>query len=142
VRNDAWHWTRAFIGVLGWLDTFLPGVLYGSYVAVLLAGALLDDSGTARLGLADRGVMVGLFLVSVLALMTSLYVVWNALGYPVVQGVQGRYFIPFAPLLLLALHGGRLGGSSAPFLGAGVAVYLIGVLSVTAVVLVNRYYEG
>jgi uncharacterized membrane protein len=34
----------------------------------------------------------------------TLYITFTKVAYPIVAGVQGRYFIPFAPLLITSLH--------------------------------------
>ena len=51
-----------------------------------------------------------LFLFGVLGILGLAYLGWCRVGQALVHGVQGRYFAPFVPLLLLALpaRGGRL----------------------------------
>ncbi len=142
IRVDWWNWTRSFIGVLGWLDTVLPTPLYVSYLGVLTLVALADNRSPVELTVRQRLVLASLFVLSVLALLTSLYVVWNALRFPVVQGIQGRYLIPFAPLLFLSLHNHRVRLGAPAVLGILVAAYIAGALAATAAVLVNRYYLG
>ena len=46
------------------------------------------------------------FLISggiVLLIMTGMYITWTGVGSDVIQGVQGRYFIPILFLALLCL---------------------------------------
>jgi len=101
------HWNGFYtscIGILGWLDTPLPRVVYrGS--AVLLGVTLL-------IGRQPRppevwppwwsAIMAGLiFLTSTLLLALACYLSWTPVGAPQVEGIQGRYFLPLAPLALL-----------------------------------------
>jgi len=41
-------------------------------------------------------------LLAVGAVFFSLYVIWTPVGAPVIDGVQGRYFLPIAPFLAVA----------------------------------------
>ena len=96
------QYALTFVGVLGILDVELPGPLYLGYGLGLLAVALADDPPRAF----GRGVRLGfvaLFAASVVLLMTLVYVAWNPPGGAVVRGFGGRYLLPLAPLLLLAV---------------------------------------
>ena len=42
------------------------------------------------------------------ALMGSMLIAWTAMSSPVISGVQGRYFLPFLPVLLMAVKNRRL----------------------------------
>jgi uncharacterized membrane protein len=87
-----------FVGVLGWLSVPLPMAAY-----VLPPLALLAAWGGQE-RLPRRHVMpltsFGLAIVaaSTLLLMTALYLTWTPVGGFVVEGIQGRYFLPLAPL--------------------------------------------
>jgi uncharacterized membrane protein len=42
-------------------------------------------------------------IASIVSIELSEYISWTAVGANVIEGVQGRYFIPIAPLLLVAI---------------------------------------
>jgi uncharacterized membrane protein len=90
--------TKQFVGVLGWLNVDLPSqvrfLATGAAILGLLAGSP-DDSKLTR-----WQSVVSLLLVfgSVVLVAMALYVTWTPVGYPVVHGIQGRYFLPLAPL--------------------------------------------
>jgi uncharacterized membrane protein len=140
LRSDGWWYFQMFIGVLGWLDTVLPTPVYHAYLVALVAVALADNREVVPMGLPARLTTWLLFGGAVLGIMTTLYVVWNALAFPVVQGVQGRYFIPFAPLLFLPLYNQRLRVPRPDLLGVAVAGFVTVILLVTVRVVVSRYY--
>ena len=52
-------------------------------------------------------VFVVTFLTIVLLIFTSLYIQWTAVGAPVIDGVQGRYFLPILLLVPIALCRGK-----------------------------------
>lgn len=127
VRELAWLWAASFVGVLGHADTWLPDWLYRAALALLLVVALLDGGAASPVRGWARGLALGLASAGVLATLVLAYLGWNEVGAPLVRGVQGRYFAPFAPLVLVALHAGRapalpaaarlgVAGSSALFL--------------------------
>jgi uncharacterized membrane protein len=57
-----------------------------------------------------------LFLTAAVIVLTLLYLQWNRLGAPVVEGFQGRYLYPLIPLVLVLLPSGgrRAFGLDAP----------------------------
>ena len=94
---------RELFGQLGWLDVRLPAALL-----VLLAGALavlaLAD-GTAGLRLAPRwrlGVLA-ILGAGVLTIFGAMYVLHTPPGARGIEGIQGRYFIPFTPAAFFLL---------------------------------------
>lgn len=90
----------SFIGCLGWLDTLLPPLLLVAYYLILFIqpfGELEDLAHVSkfnRLALLTTG--IGFFLV-----IHVIFYIKDKGGFVDIDGVQGRYFIPFAPLLLL-----------------------------------------
>jgi hypothetical protein len=52
----------------------------------------------------------GIFILVVVLLETAIYILWTPVGFPNVEGVQGRYFIPLAPLFFLVFVNNRLIG--------------------------------
>ena len=95
---------REFVGVLGWIDVVLPGWFYGIAGIALMLAILCTLVGTRpllsswRLGIAFLAAVMASALVFLLIYMT-----WSPLGFPVVDGVQGRYFLPIALLLSVCL---------------------------------------
>lgn len=140
LRGDGWLYWRMFIGVLGWLDTVLPTPVYASYLFVLVAIAVIDNREVVLLSPVNRAAIWSVFGASVLVVMTTLYISWNALAFPVVQGVQGRYFIPVAPLLFLPLYSQKIRVRTFDAISVVVASYTTVILLVTTHVLVRRYY--
>ncbi len=85
--------------------------------------------------------MLLVLALSVAALGVSIYVMWSPTGAPIIEGVQGRYFIPMSPLLLLplCLRRGAI-DLAAKRLHWAVIGYLIWAMAVTLYTLANRYY--
>ncbi len=101
------EYLEMFVGVLGWLDTVLPEPVWMLYGVVLLLVALLEKDPDIPVPRRAKLVSFAALTLGVLAIMTAMY-----LALPpqngVVAGVQGRYFIPLAPLFFLSPYNQRI----------------------------------
>lgn len=91
------------VGVLGWLDTPLPGWVYPTWWLAILAIAVVDGGAASPIRSASRVLCAGLAVGGALASIVLIYLV-NPVGHRPISGVQGRYFLPFLPLALFSLH--------------------------------------
>ncbi len=72
-------------------------------IALLLGLALFDKESKYKGKIKDN-IIFGLTSFIILGLIfTSLYVQWSHPGKIAIEGIQGRYFIPFLPLILLLI---------------------------------------
>jgi uncharacterized membrane protein len=117
---------------LGYAGTASP-VIAWSHLAVLIVVALLDGRADVSLDRRGRGLIVAVAAATYALVTTTNYLAWNPVGAATVSFVQGRYYIPIAPLPLLLLSNRRLASlvpapcltavaASAALLFAGVAV--------------------
>jgi uncharacterized membrane protein len=92
-----------FIGILGWLDTSFSRNYY--LMAYLIS--FITFAATLNFEFKDRlKTRSGLFLtafVTLMAILTSQYLNFTAVGAPLLGGMQGRYLTPVFPFLALAL---------------------------------------
>jgi len=133
------RYVKGFIGQLGSLDVALPTALYAIYPLVLLAVSALDGGRANPVRGKERGILLGVAVITWISVMLLAYIGWNVPWDSVVRHVQGRYFIPLAPLLACAVHlPWRAGLSRLPALLtiAAAAVVLI----VASVCVVQRYW--
>lgn len=123
------------IGNLGWLDTPLPAWYYlatGVIVAVIgLSNGIKGIPFLIRLGVS------GSMMVYALSLFAIQYVLWTSPADALVEGVQGRYFLPVLPLVPMLLPGlPRLKTAVLPL-----AISLPALsFAVTVIAIVQRYY--
>jgi uncharacterized membrane protein len=99
--NDFYY--QQFVGRLGWLSIPLPMLAY-----LLPPVALLAAWGSQQRVPEQRAALFitygsMLLCASVVLLLTALYLTWTPVGKFDVEGVQGRYFLPLAPLPALLL---------------------------------------
>lgn len=120
------HWLTEFIGALGWLDTPLPPGLIASFWGALVVALLLGPPGSPTPSLVQRLPPITAFAGSFVLVMYGLFVVWTPQAGALIEGMQGRYLTPLAPLLALALAGPllRLPERALAVLSMGVALGL------------------
>lgn len=87
-----------YIGIFGYRDLKMPVFVYLVYIAALFMALLTTRF---RAGNPARAVAVVIFFVFYFSLHAGLFVDWTPMNSPIVTGVQGRYFLPLAALLLL-----------------------------------------
>jgi uncharacterized membrane protein len=92
---------------LGYGGTLSPGFAW-PHVALLIGIALLDGNPGLGLGRWDRGLIVVVAAVTYALVTTLNYLAWTSVGSASITFVQGRYYIPIAPLLLLLVSSRRL----------------------------------
>ena len=97
---------ESFVGMLGWLEVKLPRrVLWMGYLLVALTPVFSSEENRRdeALGPVFRAVAPALFLTFTTLVCTFSYLTWVPVGANYVDGIQGRYFLPLAVPLLLAL---------------------------------------
>jgi hypothetical protein len=92
-------YTAQFVGELGWLDTALPPWYVALAFAALAAAFAAAVAGVARRPWLALLVAVG----GALLIFVVQYLNWTQPGADLIDGVQGRYFIPLAATLVLAV---------------------------------------
>jgi hypothetical protein len=102
--SEGWNWVTSFVGVLGWLDTPLPGWLVFSHLGDLSVGLVTSDRTAASPVLWQRAIALAIWFASAIVILLWQYLNWTAVGSPTVEGVQGRYFIAAAPLIYLVAY--------------------------------------
>lgn len=69
----------------------------------MIATAYFDKGIPCRIGWQIKAFALAVFVVTMAAVATSMYLAWTVVGDRVVEGVQSRYMIPVLPLLLFPL---------------------------------------
>jgi uncharacterized membrane protein len=94
---------RGLIGVFGPPVT-MPAIIYAALL-VLLCGAVASEGaeGRPRPSMLLRALAIAAFVAGAGLTLTLLYIQWNGVGRPIVQGFQGRYLYPLLPGLFVLL---------------------------------------
>jgi uncharacterized membrane protein len=131
----------SFIGVLGFLDVWLPNWVYFTYPFALLAAALFDANCKEPLNGLKRSWILLICIGSFVLIELSMYLTWTQPGAPIVCGVHGRYFIPLAiPVLLAVLYNRKLALFKRPVFPLVISLYSFVVLTASCWAVYVRYY--
>jgi uncharacterized membrane protein len=133
------YYLEHFVGLLGWLDTPLPDWLIWSYYLVLITVALLDSQTDILILFKDKLLLFSVFISTGLLIYTAVYLSWTDVGGSIIEGIQGRYFIPISPLFFMLFYNRKIRFNE-QILGLASAVYIIFVLSCSVYILFRRYY--
>lgn len=102
---QAEHYHLTMIGAcLGNLDVVLdvPYIVVVMFTVGLLCLAMKKPGESQRMSAGERVWIAVVCGGCVMASMASMLIAWTPLSSPVISGVQGRYFLPFLPALLMA----------------------------------------
>jgi uncharacterized membrane protein len=88
------------IGRLGYNDLKVPMVLRVLELVVLSMICVASD---VALRVRDRAATAVLIVATCFGIALSQYLVWTIVGAAFIEGIQGRYFLPLAPLVIAAL---------------------------------------
>lgn len=92
-----------YTGKFGWEKNYLPAPIIALLIISLLLTALFENKNKITPSWQQRFAFFGLALLMSVALATVLYMQWFPVGFPRIDVLGGRYFIPIFPLIWLAL---------------------------------------
>src|SRR5665213_1555575 len=131
---------RSFFGNFGWVDAPLSeGIVTVGYLAFFIL--LVANTQRAKVWLTARQklLMIVLGIIYIAAVSAALYAYFTPLDYNIVVGLVGRYYYPFALLLVPLLYGDWLRMSKTAY--RRVAVWSpIFLLVCSVITIFVRYY--
>ena len=122
-------------GILGWLAIDLPtaGMWAMAAAGILFLGSREEVPTTPW----QRFVMIATGAVLVATISLGLYTGWSRVAAPVVNGLQGRYFIAVIPLGLFGIYGLRPTRERTILM---ILVVAVGIAAATTVATLLRFY--
>ncbi|MCL2739993.1 MAG: DUF2142 domain-containing protein [Oscillospiraceae bacterium] len=93
-----------FGGSLGWFDISVHTWIVVALTLGLVFLAMCDNKYSIQLEVKRKMLLLGVFLLIGLLIFASIYIQYNRVGANVFEGIQGRYFMPIALLLLYQLN--------------------------------------
>ena len=99
IMTNAELWMSNMLGMhLGPFAFNLPSVIFIISLA-MFAVLFIQRDETLNIKKFDRWVFIAVFCIITLLIFTSLYIQWTAVSAPIIDGVQGRYFLPILLLV-------------------------------------------
>lgn len=130
-----------FVGTLGWLNNpvYLPTWLICAYLFILILVSLLDKKDKI-IQLNQKIISLITFSLISLLMLAVEYITYTPVGQNVIIGVQGRYFIPIAPMLLLLLYNKKIDYDIEKGLSVVIIIFIIISLIITLFEIIKRFY--
>ncbi len=100
VKNE--FYLHSMIGQLGWLDTDLPKVFLVATSILLVLCAPIEPRIKCRRPIVTF-LVCAILLATCFGMFLVIYMQHSELGAPIVEGIQGRYFLPLLPLFVACL---------------------------------------
>lgn len=91
-------------GQLGWLDIKVSDVLIFALAIILILSVFVKEKEPFYLEKKDKWIMALISAGVIGALMMVFLLTWTPFGSKVIEGTQGRYFLPVLPLVVLLLR--------------------------------------
>lgn len=101
IKYKCEFYIRNLVGIFGWLDAPLPRFVINSMVISIFIYAILHKDKKFNINLKDRCIffiILSLFIV----MLITVGIAWakdDWVNMKIIEGIQGRYFIPFIALL-------------------------------------------
>jgi uncharacterized membrane protein len=124
---------------LGWGEIKLPIMLTVASLAMVALTSVVGERDW-RPGWKVTSIALTGVAGSLLAVFLLLYLQFSPLGAPEVHGVQGRYFLPFLPLLAVVLPGWRPRGAGTEYLALALLAWGLVSAQTTVNYVVLRYW--
>lgn len=121
IEHPGWFLNLLIATLFEWSDIYLFSMLgnaLGSFqdelrltVALLLPFVLILGLGAIRQEkeciprMSLRAAMIAFFLSVMALVILTMFLAFTRVGFTLIEGVQGRYFLPVLPLLLFGLQG-------------------------------------
>jgi uncharacterized membrane protein len=140
VTQSGYYFTT-FFGQLVWLDLYVPTSLTIIIFIVLMMIALMDKDPKIVVPKMDKTIFLAIITGTLLLISALLYMSWSPIRGDKIEGIQGRYFIPVAPLFFLLFYNKRVKWKFFERY-VDIIVYLAVIVSmlVTLNSIVKRYY--
>ncbi|KJU85094.1 conserved hypothetical protein, membrane [Candidatus Magnetobacterium bavaricum] len=103
------------IGVFGWLDTPMPASIVYSYCLLLVTLSFVDRDKRYVIPKVKKILIFTIMMSTILAIITIGYLFWVPVGADSINGIQGRYFLPVLPLLMLLLYNTKISNQNVIF---------------------------
>ena len=102
--NAPWYLSTLVGGSLGWFQISTPISIYIVYLVFMLAAVIKNENEVPFINKLSRVWFRVLVLGSALLVILSMAIAYEHPTFEYIDGIQGRYFLPALPLLLLTFR--------------------------------------
>ncbi len=141
------YFFRMCVGILGWVDTEFSKAYYLITYTVLIFMLAMFYSKGGKMKINLRAAALLIFIITSIAILTAQYATWVPYQSASFGGLQGRYFLPIFPFLMLAIAFNKSGiennsSQKKHFFVLLLTIYPMFTLVNMISLLFHRYYVG
>lgn len=130
-----------FFGQLTWFDLYVPAWLTVFVFVVVLSVAFFDKTPEKSVSRLSKSLFFAILVCTAFLISVLLYMTWSPVRGNTIEGIQGRYFIPVAPLFFLLFYNKKLEWKNfSKYVDKIAAVTVIFSLIITLYSIIERYY--
>jgi uncharacterized membrane protein len=107
-RNGDFYFSSFLGESLGWFELNIPLIAVIPYFVMLLVAGMRKQGEPQYLSRRAKAYMCCLAVIGMGFAAAGMLLYWTPMSYNVIEGIQGRYFLPFIPLLFLAIRSERI----------------------------------
>jgi len=91
---------KSYIGCLGWMELYFSNIYYLFAIGIIIIIAFFGNNSAIEIKPLHRIIFLSIIGLIILSFSFTMYCSWAEPGANLITNMQGRYFIPAAPLLL------------------------------------------
>ncbi len=137
-QNSDFYLETIVGGLMGSLQVSVNTVLQYAYIFMLLMTTICQNGKCFIFSRKSKIVFWIIIIMSAGLVLLSMLINCTTFGYNAVAGVQGRYFMPILPLILLSIRGKRLFYNKKDYLLMIYIMYFLGLCTLSQVI-INLY---
>lgn len=89
--------------VLGWLQVHVSWVVVFGFILLLCIAVISDYENREYMNLKMKCLVLGICFIVISAIAISMWLDATPIDFTYIEGIQGRYFLPILPMLMLTL---------------------------------------
>ena len=70
---------------------------------MIILSLFQNDNGDLHLTVKERGLLVGISVLTTCFIFGGMLLQWSPMDQKIIQGLQGRYFVPIIPYLIMSV---------------------------------------
>lgn len=134
-------WAAGAMGKFGYSYTALPKAFYIIHGLVLIIIGFLSGNKTNVVNIRQKLIVFGIVFISCMLIFVGFYIGGSPIGAVKVFGMQGRYFVPFIPMILLLFYNTALRNRKwEKWETAAVSIYSVLMLTYTVFYMKDAFY--
>lgn len=103
-ENLGFYLTTMVGSQLGSLEILLPDFFVFCFYLLLILACMQKNTNSVYIDACRRKILIGVFGIAFLSTLGAMLIGWTSSSSGIIEGIQGRYFLPVIPLLCLAIQ--------------------------------------